>query len=428
MIPTTGKPAPPHPAAQISTPKSQLSPGQRCWSILTVKNERQCDIMETTASRREGIEWLLETAMRSKRSMWKVIAAVAVLITASGLLVRYAALPKVRQRRVDSAIARFQSQPRQGNANTLFRLIDTQRVSAKQANRIMSVVLSPRVTTRESYRLGQKPAISVEQRLRVAFERTAVAREIRVLTEGQVHHVGSVQTYNRLSTRPQCFELDWMPRKPGTYRIELRCKYSLTPYQVSTSWSRPKWGLAFPWNLLPRRVTRSTWPGALVEPEYECEFVTPVEVVVAEKGKAEEVAFRSGPILDTMVRGGFDAKPSRAERSYWSAAGNRLCTGGITVHSFSLRAAIAFRCVFQFPDGREVSQKSEHSEPICFRANRVCLFSIDGADFMLEEPGEYSGTIVLRPDLEAAYKDPGIKSIWKGELRFPISFTIWAPE
>jgi hypothetical protein len=47
---------------------------------------------------------------------------------------------------------------------------------------------------------------------------------------------------------------------------------------------------------------------------------------------------------------------------------------------------------------------------------------------MLEEPGEYSGTIVLRPDLEAAYKDPGIKSIWKGELRFPISFTIWAPE
>jgi hypothetical protein len=45
--------------------------------------------------------------------------------------------------------------------------------------------------------------------------------------------------------------------------------------------------------------------------------------------------------------------------------------------------------------------------------------------FGVTEPGEYSGTLVLRPDPNYAYEDPAIKSLWNGTLEFPISFVVY---
>jgi hypothetical protein len=45
---------------------------------------------------------------------------------------------------------------------------------------------------------------------------------------------------------------------------------------------------------------------------------------------------------------------------------------------------------------------------------------------MLDEPNTYTGSIVLRADPNRAYEDPAIKTIWDGELEFPVSFSVLA--
>ncbi len=46
-------------------------------------------------------------------------------------------------------------------------------------------------------------------------------------------------------------------------------------------------------------------------------------------------------------------------------------------------------------------------------------------NFGIEEPGDYSATLILRPDPKYAYEDPAIKTLWNGTLEFPISFFVY---
>lgn len=64
------------------------------------------------------------------------------------------------------------------------------------------------------------------------------------------------------------------------------------------------------------------------------------------------------------------------------------------------------------------------SEGFSVRAGSSGSFMVDPSSFTLETPGRYKATLILVPELDLAYRDPTIKTIWSGMLEFPISFSI----
>jgi hypothetical protein len=53
------------------------------------------------------------------------------------------------------------------------------------------------------------------------------------------------------------------------------------------------------------------------------------------------------------------------------------------------------------------------------------VFTVSPWVLVSDESGIFTGALELRADPEAAYEDPAIKAIWDGELRFPISFSVY---
>ncbi|MHC4529873.1 MAG: hypothetical protein ACYS29_18540 [Planctomycetota bacterium] len=343
--------------------------------------------------------------MLSRRAKWISLIVVLATIFAAALLLRYLIVPRVQRRRIESAIAGFESQPSQANADALAALISSQVATSGDAERIVLLLLRPKVTTREAYPLGEKPIISVERSFYVRFRDETIEVERHVWAEGEQQYGSSSKGGNYFGTRPQLLMLSPMPEGPGECRMEVRYKYAFTPSVSKTRWSWPNPTSRFPWNLLPAGHTTVTSAGPSVEPLYRCECV-------------------SNPELDEAMRAAFTYKKANMGGSYSTPAGDREYTGSIQVFYKDIPVAAVFKCAYEFPDGREVVEQLGMEEPTRLRAHTSGSFRIWIGRFTLEQPGRYSRRVILSPDPEAAYKDPAIKSIWNGELRFPISFTV----
>ncbi|MHC4345541.1 MAG: M56 family metallopeptidase, partial [Planctomycetota bacterium] len=305
------------------------------------------------------------------------------------------------QTEVETSIARFQTAPSQAGADILTSLIDRQAVTPAQGRRILELLFQPKVTKRKAYPLGEAPLVSVERRFLIDFDNMQVLDEEHVWAHGEHQHGGSSAGGNYFAPTPRLINLHPVPKEAGSYEFEIRYKYGCTP-------DRKK-----------------------VKPVYQCQFTVPVEVIVVEKEKAEKVTLVSNPKLDESMPRAFSVETPRLGGSYRTSSGNREYTGGIEIHYKDIPHAAAFQRVFRFPDGREAAEvvtKLVCEEPIRLRANSSGVFWVRPLAFRLEQPSEYSGTVILRPDIEAAYKDPEIKSIWNGELRFPIGFTVEVAE
>ena len=91
-----------------------------------------------------------------------------------------------------------------------------------------------------------------------------------------------------------------------------------------------------------------------------------------------------------------------------------------------LPVAAAFELSLRLPDGRELPWgDGRQPQHIRLRSGDYGQFVVDVGCFGLTEPGDYAGTLVLRPDPDYAYEDPAIKAIWNGTLEFPISFSVY---
>ena len=159
--------------------------------------------------------------------------------------------------------------------------------------------------------------------------------------------------------------------------------------------------------------------------DYACSVAAEADIVIAEKSQAERVELISNPDLDTTMPGAFRSKAISVMTSwYQTPSGRRQATGTLEITYRDLPAAVGFEPVLRLEDGREITSNRQISHRLFARAGGSGRFYLSPLNFVLEEPETYTGSVVLRADPNGAYEDPAIKTIWDGELEFPVSFVI----
>jgi hypothetical protein len=209
--------------------------------------------------------------------------------------------------------------------------------------------------------------------------------------------------------------------------VEIRQRYALNLHHVERTWQwRPLSG-PFPGCLLPRRST-TTMPFRSFERwDYACSVAAEADVVIVEKSQAERIELISNPDLDAAMQGAFRSKAISTMTSwYQTPSGRRQATGSLGIAYRDLPAAVGFELVLRLEDGREIASNRQISHRLFARAGSSGQFWVSPSNLMLDEPNTYTGSIVLRADSNRAYEDPAIKTIWDGELEFPVSFSVLA--
>jgi hypothetical protein len=146
--------------------------------------------------------------------------------------------------------------------------------------------------------------------------------------------------------------------------------------------------------------------------------------------EAERIELASSPELDQAMRTVFSASPQRGIVTQFATPSGdrwirwRKSTGQITYKE--LPAAVAFDVVLRLPDGREFEGTATQRPQFCARAGSSGVFTPSASGLSWpEQPGRYDATLVLKPNLDLAYRDPRIKILWNGTLELPISFEIY---
>ena len=361
---------------------------------------------------------------RKRRFRFKVFAIVLAICLGCALLIRYVVGPYLHNWSVESLIARFESAPSQANANALVAMIDNQQVNDKQGERILHLLMRPKVTNRATYPVGTVPMVSVERSFDINFRESVISRSEEVWAKGEHQYGGSSRGGNHYGTSVRLLNLHPVPKEPGQYEMEIRYSFSVVPSTKRTTLKWPSPGVPFPHNLIPSTHTIVT-SGDHEKPLYQCKFTVPIDIVVTELQYAERIELTSNSELDKAMRAAFISKPSGWKYTYTTTSGRRECSGGIEISYADLPVAAAFEYTYCYADGSEATLKTHiDSDKLILRAGSSGSLIIRLGDFLFEDLGDYNGTIILRPDPNSAYKDPAIKSIWDGQLEFPIKFTV----
>jgi len=158
--------------------------------------------------------------------------------------------------------------------------------------------------------------------------------------------------------------------------------------------------------------------------DYACSVGVDADIVVVERSQAERIELESNPDRDQTMQGAFKSRFIPLMRWYTTPSGRRRSTGGLEILYHDLPMAVGFQPMLRLSDGREILGDRRASYGLHARAGSSGQSSLPPSTLMPDEPGSYTGTLVLRADPNGAYRDPKIKTIWDGELEFAISFTI----
>ncbi len=354
------------------------------------------------------------------RWLWRLVfgsVLTLAVVLACGLLVL-----KVHDWRVEHAMARFRAAPSAQHAARLTQLLAERAVTPEQGERILTLLLWPRIVTRTAYPVGQSVGISVERPFslniagyRIEFQEQVWGAERVMDTSGQftstLYHSPEIRTA-------------WtQPAEPGTYHAEIhtRCRIVNIAPKKLTLWERLSMDLR-------RRLGR---PPAMRVPTsegtmYECQFTVPFDINIVEKDRAEQLELSADPQTDESMRGAFTSETSERHGAYGTPAGRRGHRGSTSVTFKALPVAAAFELSLRLTDGRELpAGPNRQPQRIRVRAGESGEYVVNVGSFGITEPGDYAGTLVLRPDPNYAYEDPAIKSIWNGTLEFPMSFFVY---
>jgi hypothetical protein len=345
---------------------------------------------------------------------------------------------RARWRQVENAIRQAEAAPSQATTDSLVRLLRQRYPTPEQGRRILASLFRPRVTTRRAYPAGRRPTIAMQLRFPIRRPSEGFLVEGSLSADGKSTDIDFYMDVNG-------------PYQEGAYRIvaldhplqagqlceaEMRCHVRhLTPGKYN-----PVSGNPVVQGVVRNVVLRFNrkLAGKICNPKtkiYECDFVVPVSLVAAADGNEVKVDLVSDPQLDLCLRSDFAFySEASMEPTYSTNAGLLSGSGGVTITYPELPLAVAFQAVLRLPDGREIVLPCGFGWPLRARAGAFGQFYIDIADFLGPAvdagtpwiPGEYTSTLVLRPDPNLAYDDPTIDSIWGGTLEFPIQFTITA--
>jgi hypothetical protein len=177
------------------------------------------------------------------------------------------------------AIRHFRARPSATGARTLVELMDDESATPAQVERILPLLLTPKVTKQDKYPLGETPTIRVELPFELVFRNLAADVNEFVWTDGVRRYGAGMSGAHTLRTHPHSLSFYPAPAAPGTYTMEIRytCKFRLQRQRV-WQWN-PSGGI-----LLPRRQFLEV--PAAGPPKYEWSTTVPVEIVVV-RGIAE---------------------------------------------------------------------------------------------------------------------------------------------
>ena len=173
------------------------------------------------------------------------------------------------------AITHFSSRPSATGARTLAELMDDGSATPGQVERILPLLLTPKVAKQEKYLLGETPTIRIELPFEVAFRNLSADVNESVWIGGLSQYGTGMTGAHTLRTHPHSLSFYPVPTESGTYTMEIRYTYKFRPQRQRVWQWNPVRGI-----LLPRRQfveVPATPPQA---PKYEWRGTVPVEIVV----------------------------------------------------------------------------------------------------------------------------------------------------
>ena len=361
---------------------------------------------------------------------WLVWLGIGSALALAVLLACGLAVPKMRHWRVQRAIDRYRAAPSGPRAARLTQWLAEGAVTSEQGERILTVLLEPKVVTRTAYAIGQPVGFSVERPFPLRIPGCRIELKDEVWGEGQTmagRMRGMDTSWKSTSTLydvREIFTASWLQsREPGVYHAEfhLTCKIVTIPGRRLTLWNRLSMRLR---RLLGRPPAMRPPPNA--GPTYQCQFAVPFDLNIVERDRAEQLEPVADPQTDKIMRTAIATETADRHGVYETPAGRRGHRGSMSVTFKTLPVAAAFELSLRLADGRELPA-GPHRQPqrIRARAGESGAYMVNVGDFGITEPGDYTGTLVLRTDPNYAYEDPAIQSIWNGTLEFPISFVVY---
>jgi len=354
------------------------------------------------------------------RWLWRVLLGIVLALTL--LLACGLGVQKMHDWRVERAIGRYRAAPSAPRAARLTQWLAEGSVTPEQGTRILRALLRPTIVTRAAYPVGQSVGISVERPFPLTIQGSRIEFQQQVWGAGRLMDT-SWQSRNTLYGFPEILNAWTRPTEPGTYHAEIytTCKVINNTGRRFRLWDRLSMSLRRLLGRPPAARALGSDPTA-----YGCQFVVPFDFNIVEKDRAEQLELVADPETDKTMRAAIATETSDRHGAYGTPAGRRGHRGSTNVTFKTLPTAVAFELSLRLADGRELpAGPNRQPQRIRVRADGSGAFVVNVGNFGVTEPGEYAGTLVLRPDPNYAYEDPAIKTLWNGTLEFPISFFVY---
>jgi len=345
-----------------------------------------------------------------------------IVLASTVLLVCGVAVQRMHDWRVERALAGFRAAPGPARVVRLTQWLAQGAVTQEQGARILTLILRPTIATRPAYPAGQSVGISVQRQFPLSIPGYRIEFQEHVWGDGRLMDSNWVSR-STLYGFPEILNAWTQPLEPGIYHAEIytMCKIINNTARRFTLWDRLSMSLRRLLGRPPAARTPASNPMT-----YGCQFVVPVDLNIVEKDQAERLERIADPQTDKTMRTAIAIETSDRHGVYGTPVGRRGHRGSTNVTLQTLPVAAAFALSLRLADGRELPS-GPHPQPqrIRVRAGRSGGFAVNVGSFGITEPGDYAGTLVLRPDPNYAYEDPAIKTLWNGTLEFPISFAVY---
>ena len=213
-----------------------------------------------------------------------VLAVIAIVATGASL-----GLSQFDRLRTEVAITDFWASPSETGARTLVELVDDQAATPKQVERILPLLLTPKVTKERTYPLEVIPKIQVELPYEVTFKNLIADIDEYVWIDGESQYGTGTHGVRTLRREPSVLQFYPTPERPGTYTMEIRYTYRLMPHRKRVWRWKPSEDILIPQRQfveLPESADRKT--------KYECHINVPVEIVMVDTRNARKPRSHAG--------------------------------------------------------------------------------------------------------------------------------------
>jgi len=334
--------------------------------------------------------------MRKYATAILVVGLLVVLVLAFTLVLA----PAFHKRYVNALVQRYSNSPDRVTASKLIKLLDRQRESREQGDKILEALVTPWVAVRQAY--GTDSPIYITTSLPFAVSFWHGLRSVEQVRAGsEVLRSWSGVGYNQVSGMPDPIEIKRGVTADGSvediagtgvYHVVLRYTYELLTTEV----------------MAPYEEHRAA------KPLYVCSFEVPVSIRVVEPEASEKVALVSDKHLDSEIVGGFSIDVTMYRSPH-------------VVSEHPLAENVAFRVAY-----RDQAGQSKPFEQFSVTARGGHARHSPGGkwtrpvpwDRLELEPGRHTGTLVLETDAELAYQDAAMKTVWDGTIELPVEFEI----